>query len=378
MTQTRIVARFAPIESGPGGERTRARRPVLFLVCSAPESLRAAQARCILLHSFMSRTALITGATGFVGSHLVRRLAGAGWTLRALVRPTSDTRELDRAGAERIPGDLGDAEALRRGAEGADTVFHLAAATVAPDRAAYHRANVVGTRNVVQGVLGASPRPRRLVYLSSYAACGPARSGRPRGTDETPEPVSTYGRTKLEGEAAVHEAADAGVETAILRAPPVYGPGDRALLPYFRLVQRRLAPSPAGPELRTHMIYVEDLAAAVQRAADAPPGTYAVAEPVEHPWSAVVGEIGRALGRRPLRVPLPPAAVRAAGALAERFGGMLGGAGVFNREKAEEMLAPAWLCDLAGLEALLPAGTATPLAEGIGHTARWYREHGWL
>jgi nucleoside-diphosphate-sugar epimerase len=340
--------------------------------------LRAGGSRCILLHSFMSRTALITGATGFVGGHLVRRLAGDGWAIRALVRPTSDTGELERAGAELVPGHLGDLAALRRGAEGADTVFHLAAATVAPDEAGYRRANVEGTRNVVQGVLGASARPRRLVYLSSYAACGPAREGRPRGSGETPAPVSTYGRTKLEGEAEVARAAAAGVQTAILRAPPVYGPGDRALLPYFRLVQRRLAPSPSGPELRTHMIYVEDLAAAVQRAADAPPGTYAVAEPVEHPWSAVVGEISRALGRTPLVVPLPPALVRAAGALAERFGALLGGAGVFNREKAEEMLAPAWLCDLDGLEALLPAGTATPLAEGIGHTARWYREHGWL
>jgi nucleoside-diphosphate-sugar epimerase len=331
-----------------------------------------------LLRSFMSRTALITGATGFVGGHLVRRLSEAGWTIRALVRPTSDTRLLEEAGAERVPGDLGSVEALRRGAEGADTVFHLAAATVAPDEAGYRRANVEGTRNVVAGVLTASRRPRRLVYLSSYAACGPARHGRPRRGDETPEPVSTYGRTKLEGEAAVHEARDAGVEAAILRAPPVYGPGDRALLPYFRLVKRRLAPAPAGPELRTHMIYVEDLAAALFRAADAPPGTYAVAEPAEHPWSAVVGEIARAVGRRPVRVPLPAAGVRAAGALAERFGHLLGGAGVFNREKAEEMLAPAWLCELDGLEALLPAGTATPLAEGIGQTARWYRDHGWL
>jgi dihydroflavonol-4-reductase len=326
----------------------------------------------------MSRTALITGATGFVGGHLVRHLAGAGWTIRALVRPTSDTRALEGAVVERIPGDLGDAAALRRGADGADTVFHLAAATIAPDEAGYRRANVEGTRTVVEGVLTAATRPRRLVYLSSYAACGPARNGRPRRADETPEPVSTYGRTKLEGEALVLDAREAGVETVILRAPPVYGPGDRALLPYFRLVARRLAPAPSGPELRTHMLHVDDLARALVAAADSPPGTYAVAEPVEHPWGAVVREISRAVGRTPLRVPLPAAAVRLAGALAERFGGAMGGAGVFNREKAEEMLAPAWLCDLDGLEAILPAGTATPLAEGIGQTARWYREHGWL
>jgi dihydroflavonol-4-reductase len=322
----------------------------------------------------MSRIALITGATGFVGGHLVRRLAAAGWKVRALVRATSDTRLLDEAGAERVVGDLDAVDALRDAASGADTVFHLAALTIARREAPFVRANAQGTRNVVQGVLSAARRPRRLVYLSSYAACGPARNGRPRATDETPEPLTAYGRTKLQGEAAVREAASHGVEAVILRAPPVYGPGDQALLPYFRLVKRRLAPAPAGPGLRTHMVYVEDLAAALQRAADAPPGTWAVAEPVEHPWQAVVGAIAGALGTRPVRVPLPPALVRGAGTVA----GWLGGVGVFNREKAEEMLAPAWLCDLAGLESLLPAGTATPLAEGIARTARWYQEHGWV
>ena len=326
----------------------------------------------------MSRTALITGATGFVGSHLARRLAAAGWSVRALVRSSSDTRDLQALGAELFTGGLADADVLTRAAAGAEAVFHLAAATVAPDAAGYEAANAEGTRNVVRGVIAAAPRPRRLVYLSSYAACGPAPDGRPRRMDEPPEPVSTYGRSKLAGETAVHEAAAQGVETVILRAPAVYGPGDRALLPYFRLVKRWVAPAPAGPERRVHLVYVEDLAVALARAADAPAGTYAVAEPVEHPWGAVVQQVALAMGRRPLRIPLPPALVRAAGGLAERFGGMLGGAGVFNREKAEELLASAWVCDLAGSEALLPRGEATPLAEGIGRTARWYREHGWV
>ena len=322
----------------------------------------------------MSRTVLVTGATGFVGGHLVRHLARLGWTVRALVRGGSDTRALDEAGAQRVRGSLDDVEALREGASGADTVLHLAALTHARRPADLVRANVEGTRNVVRGVNTASPRPRRLVYLSSYAACGPARHGRPRRADETPEPVSTYGRTKLQGEAVIAGELAGGTTAAILRAPPVYGPGDKALLPYFRLVKRRLAPAPAGPELRTHMVYVEDLAAALARAADAPPGTYAVAEPVEHPWGDIVRAIAGEMGTRPLRLKLPPAGVRAAGVAAGWFGGI----GVFNREKAEEMLAPAWLCDLTGLDALLPPGTATPLAEGIRRTARWYQEQGWV
>ena len=326
----------------------------------------------------MRRTALITGATGFVGGHLAERLADHGWHVRALVRATSDVRRLEALGVERLTGGLDDPRAIARAADGADTVFHLAAATTAPGEDAFRRVNAVGTRNVARGALDAGTRPRRLVYLSSYAACGPAPAGRARRMDETPAPLTAYGRTKLEGEAAAAEAAREGVELLVLRAPAVYGPGDRAFLPLYRLVKRSLAPIPTGPERRVHLIYVEDLVKALERAADAPPGTFAVAEPKAHSQPELVAEIGRALGTKPRRIPVPAAVLRIAGAAAERFGGLVGGAGVFSREKADEMLAEAWVCDLAGSEALLAPGEATTLASGTAETARWYRTQGWL
>lgn len=325
----------------------------------------------------MNRIALVTGASGFVGGHLAERLAAEGWRVRALVRPTSDTALLRELGAELVRGGLEDAGAIAEAAAGADTVFHLAAVTAARDEEAYRRANAAGTRTLAGAVLAASPHPRRLVYLSSYAACGPSREGLPRRGEDPPQPLTAYGRTKLEGEAAVREVEAEGISVVTVRAPAVYGPRGRELLPYFRLVSRGLAPAPSGPR-RLHMVYAPDLAAALARAADAAPGTYAVAEPVEHLWAEVVAELARALGTRPLRLGLPPALVRAAAAATEWAGGVAGRAVPFNREKAEEMLAEAWVCDLAGSEALLPAGEATPLAEGLARTARWYRTQGWL
>jgi dihydroflavonol-4-reductase len=326
----------------------------------------------------MSRIALITGASGFVGGHLAGRLVEQGWRVRALVRPTSDTARLRELGAELVPGDLEAVDAIAEAAEGADTVFHLAGATTAPSEEAFARANVQGTRNVVAGVLGAASRPRRLVYASSYAACGPAPDGRPRTLADPPAPLTAYGRTKLAGEHELAAAATAGMETATLRVPAVYGPGDRAFLPVFRLVNRRLATVPSGPDRLTHLVYVSDLARAFVRAADAAPGTYPVAEPVAHRFSDLIGAIGRAVGKRPIRVPVPAQLLRAAGSAAERWGHLLGGAGVFSREKAEEMLAEAWVCDLAGSEGILPPGEATPLDRGMAETARWYRTQGWL
>ena len=326
----------------------------------------------------MGRTALITGATGFVGGHLAARLTEGGWSVRALVRRTSDTARLRELGAELAEGGLDDADAIAAAASGADTVYHLAAATTAPDEAAFRRVNAEGTRNVAQGILRAAERPRRLVYLSSYAACGPAKSGRPRRMEDPPAPLTAYGRTKLEGEAAAREAEAAGVELVTVRAPAVYGPGDRAFLPLYRLVKRRLAPAPTGPERRVQLVYVEDLARALVRAAHAPPGTYPVAAPTAHTQAQIAAEIGHAIGTRPLAVPVPQALFRLAGAAAERVGHLFGGAGVFSREKADEVLAEAWVCDLAGAEVLLPPHEATPLAVGTADTALWYRTQGWL
>jgi nucleoside-diphosphate-sugar epimerase len=259
-----------------------------------------------------------------------------------------------------------------------EVVFHLAAVTGLRAEKDFARGNAEGTENVVAAVLGADSRPKRVIYLSSYAACGPSTPGKPRGRGETPGPLTAYGRTKLAGEEAVRPLGDAGVETVILRAPPVYGPGDHAFLPYFRLIRWGVAPSPSGDELHTHMLHVRDLARALRRAADAPPGTYAVAEPVEHRWSDIVAAMGEALGKRPRRIPLPRPLVRAAAVVTQSAGDLLGRPTIFNREKADEMLAPAWVCDLSGSEAVLPLHEVTPLREGISETVRWYIRQGWL
>lgn len=326
----------------------------------------------------MRRRAFLTGATGFVGRHLVESLAADGWEIRALARATSNTDQLEKIGAEIVVGDLNDPLSFISGLDGVDVAYHLAAVTAARNELEYQAANAEGTRALLDGIRRVKDPPGKLVYLSSYAVMGPMVGETPPGPDDTPAPLTAYGRSKLGGEQLVQEAADDNLEVTVVRAPAVYGPGDRALLPYFQLIRRRLAPVPGGEDRRLHLIFAPDLALALRRAADGDGGTFAVADPTIYRWSEVVGTIARVLDKRPITLSLPPALVRLAAMATEGLGRIAGRAVPFNREKAEEMLAPAWVCNLNGSELLLPPDVVTPLHSGIEQTVRWYIRQGWL
>ena len=320
----------------------------------------------------------MTGATGFVGPHVVAALAPS-WQVRALVRDVARAARIGRTDIDVAAGTLDNPDALRRAMEGVDAVVHLAAATRAGSEAGYVRANAEGTRAVVEAALAATPRPRRLVYLSSMAAAGPSADGRPVAPGDEPRPLTAYGRSKLAGE-AVCRSASGELEVVILRAPAVYGPGDRDLLTFFQLARLGVLPVPTGPERPLQLIHVQDLARAVERAvaAGAARGIYHVADARAYPWAHVARLVAAAVGRRGVQVPLPPRLLRAAAAVSETVGRWSGGVGIFNRDKARELLAPGWLCDATTAREELGFETRIPLPEGLVATAAWYRERGWL
>ena len=318
--------------------------------------------------------ALVTGATGFVGSHLVQVLVEAGVGVRALVRRTSDTRNLQALGIRRVETSLEDGAGLARAAEGTDVVYHLAALTRARSRNEYFRVNAEAVRVIAQVAHSAGAR---LVYLSSLAAVGPTRAGRPVLESDPPLPITEYGRSKLAGEVACRES---GAETVILRAPAVYGPGDRELLRFFAMAARGLILMPAGPDRPLQLLHVRDLSAALAQAgAVTEPGAlYHVADPRVYYWSAVVDLVAAAVGRRVRVLRVPSALVTTAAAASEWGAGMLGRATMFNRDKVRELLAPGWLCDTAAAERELGFRCRIPLATGLTETAQWYRARGWL
>ncbi|MBW3553756.1 MAG: NAD-dependent epimerase/dehydratase family protein [Gemmatimonadetes bacterium] len=318
---------------------------------------------------------LITGATGFVGSQLIEAVARNGLRARALVRKTSDLALLERHGVERAVGDITDPAALRRAVEGAETVLHLAAATRALRAATFHAVNGEATGRLVEAMEADGER-RRLVYLSSLAAAGPRRD-RPVRPDDPPRPVTSYGQSKLEGERAALGSVTLSV--AVLRAPAVYGPGDRDLLPFFRLAQRGVLPLVGAPDRRLQLVHVRDLAESLlTAAASEATGIFHIAEPRAYRWAEVVDLLGKAVDQRGVRVPVPAMIVRGAAALSEKVARLRGEPVIFDRDKAREILAAGWLCETDRARRDLGFEARVSLEQGLRETTAWYRAYGWL
>jgi len=322
---------------------------------------------------------LLTGATGFVGWHVVDALAGTGVALRALVRPTSRTGALERHGVELVRGDLdGGAAALASALAGIDTVVHLAARTHARSEAAFHETNAAATRRLLRAARDANGPPR-FVYMSSLAAAGPARDGRPVRPADPARPITAYGRSKRAGEVACREMSD-DLDVVVLRAPAVYGPRDREMLRFFRFARTGRVPVPAGAPRPLQFVHVSDLARAVVLAAGHADlrGIFHVAEPDAYDMHAVARLIGDAIGRRVRPLPLPAGLIHAVAAAAESAQRALGRTSMLNRDKAREFLAPGWLCETGAARDAFGFEARIALPDGLRETAAWYTENGWL
>jgi nucleoside-diphosphate-sugar epimerase len=323
---------------------------------------------------------LVTGGTGFIGSHLVEALLAQGHEVRCLVR---DIRRLGWiSGLPSVTlaqGDIDDPRSLLEGMRGVEQVYHVAGLTRARSAREFLRVNGQGTRHVVHACLDTPGGPRGLVHLSSLAAVGPMPMATACAEDVSPRPVSPYGSSKLQGEAAVLGARD-HLHVTVLRPPVVYGPRDLGVLEVVRWVARGLLPMPAGPSRTFSLCYVQDLVTALLTAGEAkvPSGEiFHVAGEGSFTWEQVGDALGEALGVHPtpLRIPLPILLALATGA--DAWAWLSGRPGYFSRGKVREA-AGYWLCDTGKARRQLGVVPSVGLRKGAAVTVKWYREAGWL
>jgi nucleoside-diphosphate-sugar epimerase len=318
--------------------------------------------------------ALVTGAAGFVGSHLAEALIGKGYEVTCLARSTSNPKWIEHLDVEYLLCDLADIESCSAKVKGFDYIFHAAGITKAVCEKDFFASNAECTRKLLRVVAANNPGLRRFVYVSSLAAAGPARDGRPVCEDAEPMPVSAYGRSKLEGEKAVREYAGEFPVT-IVRPSAVYGPRDTDFFLLFSSVKKGFFPY--WGRCFYSLIYIEDLIRGIISAAEkreAEGKTFFLANEAVCTNEDIVREISAALGSKALKVRLP----RSIMPLVAFIGEKVNKKGIINRDKVKELHFSNWTCDTGRAKEELGFKSEITLREGIKWTADWYRIHRWL
>lgn len=324
--------------------------------------------------------AIVTGGAGFIGSHLIEALIERGDAVVCVERAGASRRWIERLPVAVLECGLGDAEPLRRAFDGADVVFHLAGLVRARTPRDFYTVNARGTEQVMRAAAAHNGRAPRVILASSLAAVGPCLNGEPLSPESAPGPLSHYGQSKLCAEMVAHAYGDR-VPATVLRFPSVYGPRERGIFTFLRLVQRGVALTIGGWDRELSMIYVKDLIEPLIAAAtsDTAVGkTYCLGHPDPVTWRGFAQTAGAVLGRAPLLISLPRPAAALIALLTELAANARGRVALIDREKVREMAQPRWVCDPSRAVVDLGFRPAFPLVRGIRATVDWCREVGWL
>jgi nucleoside-diphosphate-sugar epimerase len=329
----------------------------------------------------MTMRVLVTGASGFLGSHIAEQLAEAGHSVVALVRKSSNTKHLSSLrGLELATGTVEDAASVRAAMKGIDAVIHSAGLVKARDEAEFHHINVDGTRNLLDAAREVAPGLRRFVFVSSLAAVGPSLDGKPVAADNA-RPVTHYGRSKLAAERLVRDAKDQ-LPVTVIRPPMIYGPRDNESFAFFQSVSMRFLPYLGDGKNTMSVVYASDAASACIKAidSDVPSGNaYFVDDGSIYVWLDMLKDIEKAVGKAALvRLSIPFPVVRGAAMFNELISKVTGKATMLTRDKLIELSAPHWVCDSSDTRRDLGWTPKVSWAEGTKLAAKWYQDNGWM
>jgi nucleoside-diphosphate-sugar epimerase len=326
---------------------------------------------------------LVTGSTGFIGSHLAEMLKAEGHDVRLLVRNEKRLFPELREGYEVVKGDVTqDPDALKDAVKDCDYVFHVAGLIKGRKQTEFNAVNAHGTRNLCEAVKRAELNPKRFVLCSSLAAIGPCEDSRDVITeDRTPHPVTFYGRSKLLGEKFARQYMD-DFPITIIRPPAVYGPRDTGILEFFQFMAKGYSLQLGNKEKVFSMVHGKDVALGLMQSAlhEAAAGeTFFVTNPEPYPMSwtmELLREILKPSRNKTLKA--PEWVARAYARVNDLIQVITRKPMLPNSDKMRELLPPYWVCSGEKAQRVFAYKPKIDVREGMHETAEWYKKEGWI
>jgi dihydroflavonol-4-reductase len=328
----------------------------------------------------MSGKILVTGGTGFVGSHLVDRLLERGKSVRCLVRRSSNLKYLKDPRLELVYGGLDETTDWQAAFAGVETVYHIAGVTFARRAQDYFVANHQGTETLIAAAIAHRNQLKKFIHISSLAAVGPGEKDRPVDEETPPAPITPYGRSKLMGEEAAMTAADLFPVT-IVRPPAVYGPRDYALYELFKSIAKGLSPSIGNYDKQISLVHVSDLVDGMILAAEKEVSkgrSYFISSDEVYSYKALIDLLAGIFDRRVRSITIPRPLAYAVATVAEIGAAVTRKMPVINRDKVTDLSQVCWGCSIERARQELGYQPGVPIAQGLRETIDWYKKEGWL
>jgi len=314
---------------------------------------------------------LVTGGTGFIGSHLVDRLlTRKHYKVHVLVRDRNALKWLSGKDIHLLEGNLLTLPDLP---SDTDYIFHIAGATRARKWSDYYTVNQLGTASLFQALKDQGIKPRRFIYLSSIAAGGPGSAEKPFQENQPSQPVSRYGHSKQLGEIEALRFKDL-FHLGIIRVGAVFGPRDKDFVAYFKLIQKGILPSfPKG----ISFCYVEDLIQAME--VDYPSGEiFNVSYPGPYSWNDIGRIAGSIMEKKLLTVKIPHCVIYPTALIMDGITMLTQKSGVIGLDKYQEIRQSGWVTDVRKAERILNFRPLCSFSDAVAATIDWYRRKGWL
>ena len=324
--------------------------------------------------------AFVTGATGFVGSHLVDRILSEGFEVTCLKRKSSNTRWLDGKNVSFVEGDLFSNNVLENALKDVDYIFHVAGDVKTKNEESYENSNSVATKNLIEIAYKVNPGLKKFVFISSQAVCGPTPGDEPITEEYIPKPITAYGRTKRKAEKEVLKFRDK-FPVVIIRPPAVYGPRATEILVYFKTYKKGLNSIIGFDDKYLSIVHVDDLVEGIFLAATKESRSgdiFFICSDQAYNWDEIGDAASLALNKKAVKLRIPHFVVYTVGFLSEIFSVFSKNAPTLNLEKCKDITRKRWVCSNHKAKEVLGFRESFTLKDGFKQTADWYAEEGWI